>query len=220
MGLPCELGSGSGDVSSGKFTVGGGVIGRNAFYHSYFNIDHFKLFMLVPFIGKLDYIQFVVFFMYVAVIGSLEHALSALDIFGAVTSDGQPYYSDNESDEGGAGGGSGGSLLFFLQTLNLGNDSLLSTAGGHVSSGGGGGGGGGRIHFHWSNIAVGDDFIPIASIKGSIALRCVGKILSCNKSALDIFLFSSAHKIEIGCTKRKPGKVETKRAFHFVPKSL
>ena len=111
------------------------------------------------------------FFVYVAVIGSLEHALSALDIFGAVTSNGQTYYSDNDSNEGGAGGGSGGSLLFFLQTLNLGNDSLLSTTGGHVSSGGGGGGGGGRIHFHWSNIAVGDDFIPIASIKGAIALR-------------------------------------------------
>ena len=31
--LPCELGSGSGNLSSEKFTVGGGVIGRNVFLY-------------------------------------------------------------------------------------------------------------------------------------------------------------------------------------------
>lgn len=126
--LPCELGSGSGNLTSGKVSVGGGVI----------------------------------------VIGSLEHPLSTLDIYGAVTSDGESYDSENASKIGGAGGGSGGSLLFFLQTLTLENGSLLSSSGGHGSPMGGGGGGGGRIHFHWLNIAIGEDFIPIASVKGSV----------------------------------------------------
>lgn len=128
--LPCELGSGSGNLTSGKATTGGGVI----------------------------------------VIGSLEHALSSLEILGAVTSDGESFQPENIS-QGGVGGGSGGSLLFFLQTLILGNDSLLSTSGGHGSAVGGGGGAGGRIHFHWSNVAIGDDYIPIANVnKSSISL--------------------------------------------------
>ncbi|KAH7294748.1 hypothetical protein KP509_27G016400 [Ceratopteris richardii] len=104
----------------------------------------------------------------VIVIGSLEHALSSLQILGAVTSDGESFYSQNQS--AGVGGGSGGSLLFFLQTLTLGDNSSLSTSGGEGSGVGGGGGAGGRIHFHWSNIAVGDDYIPIANVKGSIFL--------------------------------------------------
>ncbi|MCO5593740.1 hypothetical protein L7F22_047757 [Adiantum nelumboides] len=124
--LPCELGSGSGNITSGRSTRGGGVI----------------------------------------VIGSLEHTLSSLEILGAVTSDGETFHSDNKS--AGVGGGSGGSLLFFLQTLTLGNSSVLSTSGGKGSATGGGGGAGGRIHFHWSNIAVGDDYVPIANVKGLI----------------------------------------------------
>ncbi|KAI5062055.1 hypothetical protein GOP47_0022594 [Adiantum capillus-veneris] len=126
--LPCELGSGSGNITSGRSTHGGGVI----------------------------------------VIGSLEHALSSLEILGAVTSDGESFLSENQS--AGVGGGSGGSLLFFLQTLTLGNSSSLSISGGKGSAVGGGGGAGGRIHFHWSNIATGDDYIPIANVKGSILL--------------------------------------------------
>eukprot|EP00250_Pteridium_aquilinum_P010753 c19609_g1_i2 orf=575-4888(+) len=126
--LPCELGSGSGNSTSGEVTTGGGVI----------------------------------------VIGSLEHALSSLEIFGAVSSDGESFHLENISDSGGAGGGSGGSLLFFLQALTLGNNSCLSTSGGNGSAVGSGGGAGGRIHFHWSNIAIGDDYIPIANVKGSM----------------------------------------------------
>ncbi|KAI9118983.1 hypothetical protein K1719_009658 [Acacia pycnantha] len=36
------------------------------------------------------------------------------------------------------------------------------------SPSGGGGGGGGRVHFHWSDILVGDEYIPLASVEGTI----------------------------------------------------
>jgi hypothetical protein len=36
---------------------------------------------------------------------------------------------------------------------------------------GSGGGGGGRIHFHWSNIPTGDEYVPVAAIEGSILAR-------------------------------------------------
>jgi hypothetical protein len=50
----------------------------------------------------------------------------------------------------------------------MGNMSLLSSVGGHGGLLGGGGGGGGRVHFHWSNIATGEDFVPLATGRGLI----------------------------------------------------
>ncbi|MCO5569933.1 hypothetical protein L7F22_023647 [Adiantum nelumboides] len=96
----------------------------------------------------------------VIVIGYLEHTLSSLKILRAVTSDGETFHSNNQS--AGVRGGSGGILPFLLQTLTLSNSFVLSTFGGKGSASGGGGGAGGRIHF------VGDDYIPIANVKGLI----------------------------------------------------
>lgn len=107
--------------------------------------------------------------------GSMEHPLSRLEIFGSMKADGESYKSITESQNvdviGGSGGGSGGSLLFFLQTLTLGNDSLLSSSGGHGGYPGGGGGGGGRVHFDWFNIATGDEYVPMAVVNGTILTR-------------------------------------------------
>eukprot|EP01018_Ginkgo_biloba_P032513 Gb_27769 [translate_table: standard] len=111
----------------------------------------------------------------VIVMGSIKHPLSRLEIFGSMRADGESHepMSGSQSVEavGGSGGGSGGSLLFFLQTLTLGNNSLLSSAGGHGGHAGGGGGGGGRIHFDWFNIATGDEYVPTASVNGTIYTR-------------------------------------------------
>jgi len=73
---------------------------------------------------------------------------------------------------GGPGGGSGGTILLFVRTLLLKKDSVLSSVGG-IGSNGSGGGGGGRIHFHWSDIPTGDDYVPFATVKGTIITRCV-----------------------------------------------
>ncbi|MED6146912.1 hypothetical protein PIB30_039140 [Stylosanthes scabra] len=112
----------------------------------------------------------------IIVMGSLEHSLPSLVVNGSLKADGERFGEDTGQDGRitssiGPGGGSGGTVLLFVQTLSLGNSSIISTSGGQGSPGGGGGGGGGRIHFHWSNILVGDEYIPIASVNGSILTR-------------------------------------------------
>ncbi|WCJ42610.1 hypothetical protein M5689_023407 [Euphorbia peplus] len=133
-GLPCELGSGSGNDTLSGATAGGGII----------------------------------------VMGSAEHALSNLLVYGSIRADGESYARDVKKKNGrmgfnvGPGGGSGGTILLFIRTMTLGNSSIISTIGGRGSLEGSGGGGGGRIHFHWSDIAVGDEYLPIATANGSI----------------------------------------------------
>lgn len=108
------------------------------------------------------------------VIGSLEHSLSSLSIEGSLKADGESFGEDltkqnhRSISKIGPGGGSGGTILLFVNTLALGNSSTISTVGGHGSPNGGGGGGGGRVHFHWSEIPIGDAYLPIARVKGSI----------------------------------------------------
>ncbi|KAK7399013.1 hypothetical protein VNO78_10188 [Psophocarpus tetragonolobus] len=110
----------------------------------------------------------------IIVMGSLEHSLSSLTLNGSLRADGESFGDDSRGKDGGItskigpGGGSGGTVILFVQTLALGDSSLISTAGGQGSPSGGGGGGGGRVHFHWSNIPVGDEYVPLASVKGSI----------------------------------------------------
>uniref|UniRef100_A0A803NU05 DUF8003 domain-containing protein n=1 Tax=Cannabis sativa TaxID=3483 RepID=A0A803NU05_CANSA len=134
-GLPCELGSGSGNVSLAGATTGGGII----------------------------------------VMGSMERSLLSLSVDGSLKADGESFGEDlrkqNTISKIGPGGGSGGTILLFVQTLTLGDSSTISTVGGHGSPYGGGGGGGGRIHFHWSEIPVGDAYLPIAYVKGRILTR-------------------------------------------------
>lgn len=111
--------------------------------------------------------------------GSLEHSLSSLSVYGSVTADGESFGgSIREHDHRtvsniGPGGGSGGTILLFVHTIVLGDSSVLSTAGGHGSPSGGGGGGGGRIHFHWSDIPTGNEYLPLASVEGNIDTRFV-----------------------------------------------
>ncbi|KAG0610062.1 hypothetical protein M758_7G036100 [Ceratodon purpureus] len=103
------------------------------------------------------------------VLGSLEHPVTVLDVYGVLAADGEsPTAVDPGSQVGGPGGGSGGSVLLFLQTMTLGNGSLVSTAGGQGGAVGGGGGAGGRVHFHWSDIPTGEDYVPIAIAEGLI----------------------------------------------------
>ncbi|XP_060213917.1 uncharacterized protein LOC132641059 isoform X2 [Lycium barbarum] len=132
-GLPCELGSGSGNHSFPSSTAGGGII----------------------------------------VLGSLEHSLTRLSVYGSIQANGESfgkYRTEKDSrirSDIGPGGGSGGTILLFVQSLVLGDSSTISTMGGHGSPNSGGGGGG-RIHFHWSDISVGDEYLPITSAKGTI----------------------------------------------------
>ncbi|KAG8067383.1 hypothetical protein GUJ93_ZPchr0005g14410 [Zizania palustris] len=129
--LPCELGSGSGNVSTTSSTAGGGII----------------------------------------VMGSLEQSLPLLSIAGSVEANGGSFTGVvTHAANGGPGGGSGGTILLFVRTLSLEEGSVLSTVGG-VGSNDSGGGGGGRIHFHWSDIPTGDDYVPFAMVKGSILAR-------------------------------------------------
>ncbi|XP_048442669.1 uncharacterized protein LOC103943935 isoform X2 [Pyrus x bretschneideri] len=110
----------------------------------------------------------------IIVMGSLERSLASLSLDGSLRADGESFgeeyleKNDRIFSNIGPGGGSGGTVLLFVQTLELGNSSTISTVGGHGSPSGGGGGGGGRIHFHWSDIPVGDAYQPIASAGGSI----------------------------------------------------
>lgn len=106
--------------------------------------------------------------------GSLEHSLSSLYVDGALRSDGQNFGENIKNGDDtivsnmGSGGASGGTILLFVHTLAFANSSRVSAAGGHGSPNGGGGGGGGRVHFHWFDIPIGDEYLPIASVEGSI----------------------------------------------------
>ncbi|PKA56333.1 hypothetical protein AXF42_Ash014836 [Apostasia shenzhenica] len=107
------------------------------------------------------------------VMGSIMWPLSRLDICGSLKADGQSHAAINHSRTmvGGLGGGSGGTILLFLQALLLEQNSSMSVAGGKGGPTGGGGGGGGRIHFDWSNVATGDEYVQIASVDGTILSR-------------------------------------------------
>ncbi|KAK3137334.1 hypothetical protein QOZ80_5BG0450930 [Eleusine coracana subsp. coracana] len=107
----------------------------------------------------------------IIVMGSLEQSLPTLSLSGSIEANGGNFSGVVfHAANGGPGGGSGGTILLFVQTLLLKKESTLSTVGG-VGSNGGGGGGGGRIHFHWSDIPTGDDYIPFATVNGSILAR-------------------------------------------------
>ncbi len=121
-------------------------------------------------------------------LGSLDHPISTVEVYGDLVADGESLYeeglakamttvAEQQGNNGGPGGGSGGSLLLFLTTMTMGNMSLLSSVGGHGGLLGGGGGGGGRVHFHWSNIATGEDFVPLATGQGLITTWWVGCLL-------------------------------------------
>ncbi|XP_066316987.1 uncharacterized protein [Miscanthus floridulus] len=100
----------------------------------------------------------------IIVMGSWEYSLPTLALYGSVESNGGSYANGSV---GGPGGGSGGTILLFVHTLSLAESSVLSSVGGFGSASSGGGGGG-RIHFHWSNIPTGDEYVPVAAVKGSI----------------------------------------------------
>ncbi|KAG6723483.1 hypothetical protein I3842_03G210200 [Carya illinoinensis] len=106
----------------------------------------------------------------IIVMGSIEHSLSSLYLDGSLRADGESIGDAGKQGSGsiGPGGGSGGTVLLFVHSLTLGDSSIISTVGGHGSPNGGGGGGGGRVHFHWSDIPVGDAYLPIASVKGTV----------------------------------------------------
>ncbi|KAK1365313.1 Protein diaphanous 1 like [Heracleum sosnowskyi] len=113
----------------------------------------------------------------IIVMGSLEHSLSSLYIDGSLRADGESYGETfvngrgmQTSVLGNGGGGSGGTILLFLNSIVLGDSSTISTYGGHGSVDGGGGGGG-RVHFHWADITVGDEYLPVASGEGTINVR-------------------------------------------------
>lgn len=109
------------------------------------------------------------------VIGSRQWPLLKLDNYGLISADGQschnPTRNSNDTLIGGLGGGSGGTILLFLQALSLAENSSLSALGGYGGALGGGGGGGGRIHFHWTKIAAGEEYIPLAFVNGAINYR-------------------------------------------------
>lgn len=109
--------------------------------------------------------------------GSIQWPLLRLDLYGSLRADGQSFTKAIRNSDGslvgGLGGGSGGTVLLFLQELRLLEHSSLSAIGGNGALLGGGGGGGGRIHFHWSNIGVGDEYFPVASIHGIMNSRYV-----------------------------------------------
>ncbi|CAH1453086.1 unnamed protein product [Lactuca virosa] len=106
------------------------------------------------------------------VMGSKQWPLSKLDIYGSMRADGETYgnatTNSNGTLIGGLGGASGGTILLFIQAISLFDNSSLSVAGGHGVPVGGGGGGGGRVHFHWSKIGTGDDYVPLAIINTTI----------------------------------------------------
>jgi hypothetical protein len=115
------------------------------------------------------------FHFHISVMGSLEQSLPILSVSGSVEANGGSFSGvATHASDGVPGGGSGGTILLFVRTLSLEKNSVLSSVGG-VGSNGSGGGGGGRIHFHWSDIPTGDDYVPFATVKGSILTRCVLK---------------------------------------------
>lgn len=107
--------------------------------------------------------------------GSIQWPLLRLHLYGFLKADGQSFNkavrNGNGSLIGGLGGGSGGSILLFLQELVLEENSTLSVLGGSGGPLGGGGGGGGRVHFHWAMINRGHEYVPIASIHGTMNSR-------------------------------------------------
>ncbi|KAK2968224.1 hypothetical protein RJ640_027356 [Escallonia rubra] len=109
----------------------------------------------------------------IVLMGSLEHSLSTLSIDGSVRADGESSGRIIRKQDGmlaseiGPGGGSGGTILLFIHTLALGDSSTISSVGGHGSLNGGGGGGG-RVHFHWADVTIGDEYQAVASVKGNI----------------------------------------------------
>ncbi|XP_052180688.1 uncharacterized protein LOC127793928 isoform X2 [Diospyros lotus] len=107
----------------------------------------------------------------IIVMGSMEHSLSSLAINGSLKADGESSGEHIRKQSGisniGPGGGSGGTILLFVHKLALGEASSLSTVGGHGGPNSGGGGGG-RIHLHWSDILTGDEYLPMASVQGTI----------------------------------------------------
>ncbi|KAK2999010.1 hypothetical protein RJ639_024507 [Escallonia herrerae] len=109
------------------------------------------------------------------VMGSTQWPLLRLDIYGSMKADGQSSgkatRNGNNSLVSGLGGGSGGTVLLFLQSFYLAERSSLSVSGGHGIPLGGGGGGGGRVHFHWSKIDMGDGYVPLATVNGTINNR-------------------------------------------------
>lgn len=109
------------------------------------------------------------------VMGSIQWPLIKLDIYGSLRADGQSCVKETKTSDGtfigGLGGGSGGTVLLFLEILVLAENSSLSAIGGNGGILGGGGGGGGRIHFHWSKIDMGDEYVPVATISGPINSR-------------------------------------------------
>lgn len=108
------------------------------------------------------------------VMGSSQWPLLKLNIYGSLSANGQSFRTrrmGNGSFVGGVGGGSGGTILLFLQEISLAENSSLTVVGGNGGPHGGGGGGGGRVHFHWSKIDLGDEYVPVASISGSIKNR-------------------------------------------------
>lgn len=110
--------------------------------------------------------------------GSLEHSLSKLVVHGEIKADGESsgkYPSTKDGgfvSDGGPGGGSGGTILLFVHNFILDDTATISTFGGHGSPNAGGGGGG-RIHFHWSDIPTGDEYIAMANARGTIGIRFV-----------------------------------------------
>lgn len=110
--------------------------------------------------------------------------MSTLSIEGSVKADGESFQESQERKHTildglgvGPGGGSGGTILVFLHTVVIGDSATVSSIGGYGSSDGSGGGGGGRIHFHWSDIPIGDVYQPIASVTGSIHAGFVSNYL-------------------------------------------
>lgn len=108
--------------------------------------------------------------------GSLEHSLSKLVVHGEIKADGESYGKYVGGKDGGfvsdvgPGGGSGGTILLFVHNFVLDDIATISTSGGHGSQNAGGGGGG-RIHFHWSDIPIGDEYMPMAIVRGTIGVR-------------------------------------------------
>jgi len=132
------------------------------------------LFLLSSFPCRLSLVISLTFLF--VVMGSMEHTLSSLSVYGSVKADGESSgkisrWLDYASTTGGPGGGSGGTVLLFLHMLTVSEESVISSVGGLGSLSGGGGGGGGRIHFHWSDIPTGDEYYSIASVAGNITSR-------------------------------------------------
>lgn len=127
--------------------------------------------------------------------GSLDHSLSKLILYGTLRADGEnpgkyvQGQDDGVASEIGSGGGSGGTVLLFVHNLVLGDTGTISTSGGHGSHNSGGGGGG-RVHFHWSDIFIGEEYLPVALVKGTINLRFVSNLL-CDFTILSISAQSS-----------------------------